>query len=385
MPKSLVSQWLVLRHDKWLLASLTWIPVGLAIMIGWIFSAAIATELPIGVVDLQHSVMSQKLVRYYDASPTLDVQRHYQDATQAKQAMVSGDIYAYVVIPHQLDKGVYSGQTPQISAYYNSQYILTAKLISSALLRAQGTFNAELAVAKQLAKGDTDLAAAAGRAVTVQTQITALFNQNSNYAQFLVSAIIPALWQIMVVASTILILAAHQRYFGLQRWLGNVTPLLSLAKTLAWYLPVYLLQGAAFLCWFYWGMDWPMQGQLWPMLLGLCVTAIAAMIMACLFFFLSLDPARALSFAGAFTAPSFAFLGITFPVSDMPALAQFWRSLLPVSHYIELQVSQASYGVTAWQSLQHLLPLAGFVLPLAVTALLLKRALYNEPKRGATA
>lgn len=106
------------------------------------------------------------------------------------------------------------------------------------------------------------------------------------------------------------------------------------------------------------------------MLLAQLVTVIACIIMGTLFFFLSMDPARAMSFAGAFTAPSFAFMGITFPVSDMNALAHAWRSLLPITHYIEVQVDQANYGASATQSIASLWPMVGYLIPLLITAML---------------
>ncbi len=68
-------------------------------------------------------------------------------------------------------------------------------------------------------------------------------------------------------------------------------------------------------------------------------------------------------------------MGITFPVSDMGSLAQFWRSLLPISHYIEVQVAQASYGTSALTSLTHLLPMVGYVLPAFLAVALAKRHL----------
>jgi len=85
-----------------------------------------------------------------------------------------------------------------------------------------------------------------------------------------------------------------------------------------------------------------------------------------------------MSFAGAFTAPSFAFMGITFPVDDMSSLAQFWRSLLPISHYIELQVSQMNYGTDWITSIPQLIPMVGYVVPFILMLLLAKRHIQQE-------
>ncbi|ENG8026747.1 ABC transporter permease [Vibrio parahaemolyticus] len=365
-----ISQRHVLRRDKWLLSCLTWVPILLSLTIWGVFSAGIARDLPIGVVDLQHSQLSRKLIQTLDASSTLSVDYYYTSANEAKNAMIEGDIYAFAVIPSKFDQDILLHRQPQLSVFFNSQYLLVAKLINSAVAQAQGYFDAQVQVMGNLAKGNTTTLSALGQAVPVSTQITALFNRNTNYAQFLVTAIVPAIWQICIVVSTILILAAHFRIYGGKNgfeFLGN-KPHTKLSAILSQYIPVFMLQGALFLYWFYVLLDWPMEGSLVIMLLAQFVTVVACIIMGALFFFLSMDPARAMSFAGAFTAPSFAFMGITFPVSDMNTLAHAWRSLLPITHYIEVQVGQASYGASAAQSLSALWPMLWYVVPLLLTA-----------------
>ncbi|WP_322802712.1 ABC transporter permease [Vibrio alfacsensis] len=368
-----ISQWQILRRDKWLLSCLTWMPILLALSIWGVFSAGIARNLPIGVVDLEHSQLSRKMIYSLDASPTLSVDYHYTSTTEAKNAMIEGDIYAYAVIPPNFDQDILMHRQPQLSVFFNSQYILVAKLINSAVAQSQGYFDAQIETMANLAKGNTTTLAAVGQAVPISTQITALFNRNTNYAQFLVTAIVPAIWQIGIVVGTILILAAHFRLYGNGKhrfeFLG-AHPLARLCKILSQYVPVFMVQGALFLIWFYMILDWPMEGSYLVMLLAQLVTVIACIIMGTLFFFLSMDPARAMSFAGAFTAPSFAFMGITFPVSDMNALAHAWRSLLPITHYIEVQVDQANYGASAAQSIASLWPMVGYVIPLLITAML---------------
>ncbi|CAH6854928.1 Multidrug ABC transporter permease [Vibrio chagasii] len=371
---SLLRQWAIVRKDKWLLSCLTWIPLLLAASIWLIFSQGIARDLPVAVVDLEHSQISQQFTRLVDASPTLQVTQKYSSASEAAKAMIERDIYGYVVIPRHFDRDLYLGLNPQVSVFYNSQFILIGKLVNSALLQAQGTFNAQLEVIKQLSNGDTTVKSALGQAVTVQSQITPLFNKNTSYAQFLVSAVVPALWQIMIVVGTILVLTANVRARGLKAWLSH-SPVKSLALTLTPYVVLFLAFGIAFSFWFYRLLEWPFNGSFMALTIAQLLTVISCIIMGCLFFFLTLDPARAMSFAGAFTAPSFAFMGITFPVTDMNTAAQVWRSLLPVSHYIEIQTAQSSYGVSAAQSLMNLTSMFWYVIPAFVVILLIKKHL----------
>ncbi|GAL19097.1 ABC-type multidrug transport system permease component [Vibrio maritimus] len=149
------SQWHLLRHDKWLLSCLTWVPILLCLSIYWIFSQGIASNLPIGVVDQSKSSLSQKLIRNYDATSMLSVDHQYEDIGQARQALVEGDIYAILYVPPGFDKAIVRSVAPQVTLFYNSQYILVGRLINSAALQAQGTFNAQVEVVKALSKGNT--------------------------------------------------------------------------------------------------------------------------------------------------------------------------------------------------------------------------------------
>lgn len=189
--------------------------------------------------------MSRGVVHYYDASPTLKVTQSYTSVSEGKQDLQSGKIYALVVIPDSLTQDVLLGHPPTITTFYNSQFILIGKLVNAAMQQAQGTFNAQIEAVKNLSKGDTVPQQALAQAVPIQTQITALFNSNSHYGQFLVSAAIPALWQILIVATTVLSFSLEQRTQGMQRWL-SVTPFQAVVTKLLAYSLLYLAQGVVF-------------------------------------------------------------------------------------------------------------------------------------------
>lgn len=188
---------------------------------------------------------------------------------------------------------------------------------------------------------------------------------------------VPALWQIVIIVSTILVLSANFRIYGVKNFLC-LHPFWLTFRIAGAYIPFYLMFGFAFLAWFYLGLKWPFHGELLALLYAQFLTTVACVVMGSFFFVLTLDTARAMSFAGAFTAPSFAFMGVTFPVTDMSNIASTWRSLLPISHYIEAHISQSSYGVTAMQTISQIsIDMARYILPL-----LLLIPLYKKHRRA---
>ncbi|MEL6115006.1 ABC transporter permease [Photobacterium sp. SP02] len=361
-------EWRLIRQEPWLKAMLFFLPLSLFVLMWWIFSQGIARDLPVGVVDLDHSRLSRGLIQYYDASPTLSVARQLSEVEEGTALMRNGEIYALVVIPDSLEKDTLLGRSPSVTVFYNAQFILIAKLINSAFVSAQTTYAASIDTVSNMVSGTPVPLQALGQALPVRNQITPLFNSNSHYGQFLVSAAIPAMWQIFIIATTVMALAAEQRRQGLLAWLGQ-HPVQQLVAKLIPYAAVFILQGVLFLWGMYSLLGWPMHGSWSILLVAQCLMVIACQSVAVLFFFLAMDVTRAMSFVAGFSAPAFAFMGITFPATDMPAIATGWRALLPVSHYIEIQVQQVNYGTGLQQAMPQMMALAVFLLAMALAML----------------
>jgi len=68
-----------------------------------------------------------------------------------------------------------------------------------------------------------------------------------------------------------------------------------------------------------------------------------------------------MSLVAGLTAPAFAFMGVTFPRTDMLFIAQLWRSLLPISHYISIQIQQVNYATSLTASVSHYFALVAFI------------------------
>ena len=352
-----------LIHDRWLFSLLSWIPLLLLALMWLIFSQGIPREVPMGVIDLDKSTISRALVRHYQVSPTLTVDDGYMALHEGEAALRSGKIYALAVIPSDFGANAILGRAPQVTVFVNSQFLLVGKIVTSALLQAQGTFNAQIEVGKNLATGSPVITVAIARALPTANQITPLFNISLNYAQFLISAILPAIWQIFMVAATVLSLAAVHRNIGLASWLGD-SPFRSL---LAKFLPlslIFWLHGAIILVVMYVWIGWPMHGSWLLLLFTQLLTAWASIAAGSLLFFITRDTDRSMSLASSYVAPGLAFMGVTFPVTDMTSLAKIWRSLLPVTHYVEVQFAQVNYGAPLTSAIPKLLALSLFSLPM---------------------
>ncbi|WP_421170151.1 ABC transporter permease [Aeromonas dhakensis] len=353
-------EWRLLWQDPFGRALASWLPLLLMGILCWVFSAGLARDLKIGLVDLDQSVLSRQLAYSLDASAGLKVARQFDSIAEGANALRGGDIYALVVLPDHLERDARQGTQPRVTVFNNGQFILIAKLVNSALAQVVGTLNGQVGVLTAMADGKA-LPGALGQAVPINSQVTALYNLNASYAQFLLSAILPAVWQILVVLYGLNALARTDR-LGLDWTTKGVW--FGLWRTL---LPHVLIGWGWGLLWtllLFKGFAYPMHGSWLMLTVGLGLASAACVSMGAFFYAIIRDPARALSLAGAYTAPGFAFMGVTFPVSAMGDFAQFWRSLLPISHYVELQIGQTNYGQPLAAALPQFGALLLFLLPL---------------------
>ena len=336
-------EWRLQAADRWLLALFGWLPPLMFALIWAIFGAGLARDLAVGIVDLDGSTLSRHLVRHYDASPTLAVTHRFGAVAAGAQALRSGSIHALVVVPAALEEDSRHRRSPQVTVFVNSQYLLIGRLVTSALQQAHATAAGGVDAVQVLSLGSPPVDPAA--VVTpLAGQLNPLFNSGMNYARFLVVAIIPALWQILIVAATVMALAAELRKGELPIWLAPA-PLLALAARIVPGTACFWGHGLLYLGGVHGILSWPMHGSWLVLAAAQLLTVVACQVAGILLMLLALDATRALSLVAAYTAPGLAFMGITFPASDMTPLARGWRSLLPISHYIEIQVGQANYGL----------------------------------------
>lgn len=357
-----------LKQDNWQLALVSYIPLLGFLLLWWMFSAALPRQLPVAVVDQDHSSVSRMLTRSLNASPVNQV-ISFANQAEAVAAMRQGDVFAMVTFPYKLRHDLQLGKQPQIDVRYNGQFLLVGKLLSSQLSLALADGLHNLARLNLLAHGIPDKLVVS-QMQPVATQTTALFNRNTNYVGFLVPPILVAIWQLVAM---LLFANALNRELSPGNWQQAYhTGWIKLISAKAlFYLPLLLLHGQFVLALVYGYLGLPAKHLFWLLPVQI-VTLLAVWLWVTAIFFLLRDSARIISFCTALFAPAFAFMGITFPTAEMPKLAQWWRELMPSSHYIEAHVSLVSYGNISlmWQHCANMLLFLILLLPAVALAYL---------------
>lgn len=370
MIKAIKREFTALQDDPWQLALISYIPLISIIALWLLFSAGLPRQLPVAVVDLDNSQVSRSLARQLQANPVTKPVS-YSEVSSAEAAMKQGEVYALLVLPYGLNRDLLTSKTPIIDIRYNSQFLLVGKLLSSQLLATMADGLKPLGELKLLAAGVAPERVAVNLS-PVSSQTTALFNRNTNYVGFLVPPVLIALLQLLAMMVFANSLNRELRWNTTQQWYEFGLWKVIAAKVL-FYTPLVLLHGGFILTLIYLFLELPIAGSIAVILLAQTVMLLAVWLMVLTIFFALKDSARVISFCTAMFAPAFAFMGVTFPVHEMPIAAQWWRVVMPTSHYIETHIAVVSYGQGLLASLSQMTGYWGFLLLLIPIAVLAKK------------
>lgn len=317
-----------------------------------IFFNSIPTNLPIGIVDDDKSSLSRDLKFYIESTPTLQIAKQYNSLRDASIDLNQGKIYGIVAIPNNFQSHIRKGIGVNIGVYYNAQFVLIGKAVNSAMLQVITTFNAVSSIGKNLAK-DANMNIAKAKAMPIIPKIEALFNPRNDYAQFLLTIILPCTWQILVAVGMLNLIN------DMPKSINSLLLKLVLNVCVSLFWGIVMLSVFSFL-------GYPSEGNMLIVLLGLAVFAMAvSSIVICMQSILK-HSSKTISVIAAYTAPSLAFAGITYPQNSMEVFASFWSQILPISYFMKLYLQQANYGIDSVYSMQIIAQMLPFWLFLVI-------------------
>ncbi len=340
-----------LRHflkDKFLLFMCFVMPLFTASFVYMTLSESIVRDLPIGIVDFDNSQISRNIAFNIESSSTLSIQSRYASVLEAKNAISAKEIYALVVLPKDLEQNAKKGVPTNLPIYYNAELVFIGKNIQSALTQILANENVKLKFSKNIAQS-ANTTLAMGKSVDILPQIIALYNPNSDFAAFLLPALIPCLWQLFIILCMISFMAYDERD------VGHILNKQNKIRAFYTHLSIkVLINTLIFFAW--WGilmLSFYNLGFISDIsvhnvaTIALCafVTILAYNSIGIFLYAIIRSHTRAISIAAVYAAPSLAFVGITYPINNMEAFATFWGKILPITKYLEVYMQQANYGL----------------------------------------
>jgi ABC-2 type transport system permease protein len=368
-----------LFSSRYALVLLVLLPLAGFALVAAIFWNRLPSDLPVAVVDADRSILSRRLVRMLDATKTMRVTGPFATPGTALDEVLSGRAYAVVSIPEHLERDVKRGEAPRVLLHVDAIRMVPASILKRDAKAVVGTLSAGIEVQARRALGEPPDVAAA-RFEPVRSMRGALFNPGLDYLAFLAPALVPTLLSIFVLVGAVNALGSELRDGTAGSWLGaggSATRAVigTLLPQAAWFAALGLAATAVL----FRLLGVPLRGSAGLVALGTVLLVLAYQAAGLLLVAATGNLRLASSGAAFYGGPAFAFTGVTFPTFGMPLAAKAWGTILPVTHYIDLLVSQAMRGAPPATALAPLLALAGFVVVLPLLALWRMGRLMRDP------
>ena len=377
---ALAREWRRLRGDFWDFGMLSWIPVVLCGMLWLVFSAGIARDLPIVVIDNDNSTLSRQLTRWLDASPGVQVAAKVASSDEALHRLRERTAFGYLLIPDDFEQKLLGGRQATVQWLYNAQFSSHAGALLRDVRTVSTTLSAGIEMTARAKKGVSGVQAAA-QFEPIRTTLNSLYNENISYEAFLTLALMPAMLQIFIVVAVVTSMGRELRDGTVPQWLATARGswLRAIGAKLLFPLIAYCALALLYLLFFSLARDWAVAGSLPALLLSMLLLVLAYCGLATLLIGATLSLRLALSGAAFITAPAFAFAGQAFPLMAMPAPARAWAQALPLTHYLQLQTKYWLAGAPWRYGVQEMLILAGFAIGCGAVGVFLLARRANAP------
>jgi ABC-2 type transport system permease protein len=304
------------RH--WLL----WIfPFLIFTLISSIFTQGVMLDLPIGVVDHDHSSLSRQLIRELDAGSHAKLINDDMSLPEAIEQLKRINIYALLYIPPNFEADVLAGQQPTPILYYNSLYY-SAGLYS--IMDYSGLINSLNEHYRGIMA--TKIGLPIPTLAKVNFVYDGLFNATGNSRYFQLFSAIVHILQLFVVACTVHLLGQLPKTFQVNYAiiLGKLFP-----YTL-WYTSLLLLEIAVLVL----ASSAKVNSQPIFMPIVIFFYVMAAQSIGVLLFTFTRTVINAYSLIGILVGLALTYSGITVPEISMPLVAQLIAQIEPLTYAI---------------------------------------------------
>jgi len=320
-------------------------------------------DLPIGVVDLDNSSTSRSLVRRLDAFENSRVIAHYPSVAEARHAIQTNDIYAFLYIPKGMSEQLLAGRQPKVSYYYTQTSIMAGSLVMKDLKTISTLGSAAVGQATMRARGFTDQ--------QIQTFLQPvridshqIGNPWSNYNVYLSTVFVPGIMMLFMFLLSAYSLGMELKFGSGKEWIdkagGNIVVAI-IGKFLIQTL-VFMAVIAFYEFYIYHVLHFPRQGGV-EMIVLLCLLQVISSIGFGIFAFGLMPSLRmSMSVCSLWAVLSLSMAGSAFPIMGMDEPLQSLSWLFPLRHYYMLYQITVFNGYPLIDSWFHLVALIGFTL-----------------------
>jgi len=337
-------------------------------------------EIPVAVVDLDHTAMSRQYSRMMDATEQVRVYNKPGSLKEAEESFFQGKIQGVVLIPASFEKSLLRGEQCKVTVYCDAGRFFVYKQVYTAAAYVTTTLNAGIEIRSMLAGGRM-YDDAMNRYESLNPQIFDLFNPSSGYATFIVPGILIIVIQQSLLVGIGLLFGKHyerKKLIATGSVEGRVHSIqIILGKSMV-YVTLYLVTTLVTLVLFYHWLSFPEKAgffKVYPLLIIYLFTVSFMGISISVWF---QKRVHALMFI-VFISPVVFFLcGVAWPMQSLPGLLKLLGYLFPTTPmlpaFLKIRIMGASLASVRYEITVLSVQMVGyFLLAMVSNKLAMKR------------
>lgn len=232
-------------------------------------------EVPIAVVDCDHSSLSRQLLRYVEAHETLTIAARFDSVHAAEAAVRDGLVRGYLIVPARFRADVLQGRATTLAYGGDATYFLQFKQVLTGFAEAAGTLNAGIKARHLIAAGRHPGQVAAAL-VPVSPRLHPVGNTREGYAGYLIPGVF-----LLILQQTLLFGVGLLRGTACEDRTGPLSPTRrGLAGAVAALVTLYGAHAAFHLGVVSWIFDLPSRGPIASVALFLAPFLLASVLFA---------------------------------------------------------------------------------------------------------
>jgi len=311
-----------------------WVPLIVFTLLAGIYSAGALRDIPVAVLDQDHSKLSRTITTFIDASPEMKVTAHLQSAGQLHDFFLHHPEKAIFCIPKGMEKAVLKGKNTQVDVMTNSTNIVYGNVLKRSAYRLIKTISGGALIKRLVAQGLTP-EQANRLALPIAVKTHSLFNPQYNYLYYLVPGLLTVLLQMIVFFMGTRSLNKEFKD-GRQESLQK-TAYHNILNIMFGKLLVYTAVGMVitlFISIVFNAFAIPYQNKTGEILLLFFLFILANATLGMALSALVREEIVALDLALFYNSPAFIFSGFTFPIMGMPFFDRLWAQFIPYTHFL---------------------------------------------------
>lgn len=322
-------------NNKVLLMLFLGAPVLYGVLVGHVYQQGKVTQMPIIVVDEDHSPLSSSFIDMLSDNESIEVARVLPSLFDSKDIAMQYEATTIVHIPNGFASGVQQGRLPEMTVFVDGANTLTSNTAMMAVNVCASTLKAGIQIQAQMKRG-VPAKVAAQQYEPFKTTFVKQNIRSGNYLYFMLPGVL------ITVLQQVLLLGLALSFSS--EFEGNTFPELvkkisnPIGLILVKILPYVLMSIGILLL--YWGFGqyyrMPLHADFGRFVLCTFVFLLAVCFIGVLVSILLPSQLKSTEVLMVIATPAFILSGFTWPSSLMPEWVQAIANVIPSTHYLRI-------------------------------------------------